>query len=327
MGLKSNIRTVAVKAPIVRRLGNYLRRILAEADGVPMDTQAAMRAAFRQNRLIITDYAYHPNRRRLETAASGRQLVARFQQEAQAYATTLERWRAHIDALARIPRDPSVPLAPFWSNSWFPPFDAVSLYGLIAENRPGRYIEVGSGISTRFARQAIIDLGLKTHIVSIDPHPQNSIEGLCDKIIVSRLEDVPAPFWEELSENDMLFVDNSHRSFPASDVTVFFGEIMPAIPAGVVYGMHDIFLPYDYPEKFMQHFYNEQYLLMAYLLGGGGCDEIILPVCWASHRPELFDILDPLWKHDELFRGLSINGGCFWLRRGQKNVPSTIRRA
>src|SRR5437763_724387 len=83
---------------------------------------------------------------------------------------------------------------------------ALSLYGLIAENRPGRYIEVGSGISTRFARQAIIDLNLKTHIVSIDPHPQTPIEGLCDKVIVSPLEDVPAPFWEELSENDMLFV-------------------------------------------------------------------------------------------------------------------------
>jgi hypothetical protein len=53
---------------------------------------------------------------------------------------------------------------------------------------------------------------------------------------------------------------------------------MPAIPAGVVFGLHDIFLPHDYPEEFMHRFYNEQYLLMTYLLGGGGADEIILPV-------------------------------------------------
>lgn len=182
--------------------------------------------------------------------------------------------------------------------------------------RPARYIEIGSGISTRFARRAIMDHSLKTRIVSIDPQPHNPIEGLCDEIIVSRLEDMPASFWGKLSANDMLFIDNSHRSFPASDVTVF-GEIMPAIPAGVVFGMHDIFLPYDYPEEFARRFSNEQYLLMAYLLGGGGADEIILPVYWASHQPKLSQILEPLWKRDDLFDGLSIEGGCFWLRRGQ----------
>ena len=311
------LRNAVIRNPLVRQLGIYFRHIQAAAEGIPVEIQAEMRAAFRQNRLIITDYAYHPYRRPLEASASGHLLIARFEREAANYAATLQRWSLHIDALARIPRDASAPLGPLWNNIWFPPFDGVSLYGLIAENRPARYLEVGSGISTRFARQAITDLGLKTQIVSIDPHPHNPIEGLCDEIIVSRLEEMPTSFWEELSKDDMLFIDNSHRSFPASDVTVFFAEIMPAIPAGVVFGLHDIFLPHDYPEEFMHRFYNEQYLLMTYLLGGGGADEIILPVYWASCQPKLSDILKPLWRRDELFHGLSTGGGCFWLRRAQ----------
>jgi hypothetical protein len=265
--------------------------------------------------LIITEYSYHPYQRHFEATASGRQLTNRFEREAGSYAATLQKWCLYTDGFARIPRDGSGSFAPFWKNHWIGPFDGVSLYGLIVENRPARYIEVGSGISTRFARRAITDHSLETRIVSIDPHPHNPIEGLCDEIIVSRLEDMPASFWDKLSENDMLFIDNSHRSFPASDVTVFFSEIMPALPAGIVFGMHDIFLPYDYPEEFTRRFYNEQYLLMAYLLGGGGADEIILPVYWASHQPNLSQILEPLWKRDDLFEGLSIDGSCFWLRR------------
>ena len=155
----------------------------------------------------------------------------------------------HAEALARIPHSEDGPLRPYWQNDWFPPFDGAALYGLIAERRPHRYVEVGSGISTRFARQAISDLGLSTQIVSIDPHPHNAVAELCDETIVQRMEDMPAAFWAGLAGDDMLFIDNSHRSFPGSDVTVFFSEVMPVLPPGVIYGVHDIFLPRDYPPQ------------------------------------------------------------------------------
>ena len=66
-----------------------------------------------------------------------------------------------------------------------------------------------------------------------------------------------------LSAGDMVFIDNSHRAFQNSDVTVFFTEVLPALPAGVAYGIHDIFLPDDYPAGWSDRFYNEQYLLAA----------------------------------------------------------------
>jgi hypothetical protein len=289
---------------------------LEAALGVDADRAAAIRLAAQQNRLFVTDYAYFPHERPLAGSASGRQLAARFTADIPRISETLRGIARHAERLGRIGRTADSPIEPNWDNPWFPPFDGASLYGILAETAPRRFIEVGSGISTRFARRAIRDLGLATQIISIDPHPHNPLGGLCDETIVARMEDMPASFWAELTPGDMVFIDNSHRSFPGSDVTVFFGEVMPALPQGVVFGIHDIFLPHDYPEAWKERFYSEQYLLMTYLLGGAGRDEILLPVNWASSQPELHGILNPLWQIPGLFDGLTTHGGCFWMRRG-----------
>jgi predicted O-methyltransferase YrrM len=273
------------------------------------------RIARAEDRLIITDYPYQPHKRPIEMSASGRRLISWFNSLEAQFSKTLQAISRHVETLARIPRDRNSPLGPFWDNVWFPPFDGVSLYGLIAEENPGRYVEVGSGISTRFARQAVQDLGLATRIVSIDPHPQTAVAGLCDETIVHRMEDLSASFWEDFEPNDMLFIDNSHRSFPGSDVTVFFSEVLPALPPNTLYGIHDIFLPQDYPEEWGGRFYNEQYLLLMYLLGGADGDEVVLPVRWASLEPQLHSLLAALWQMPGLFDGLHTSGGSFWLRR------------
>ena len=63
-----------------------------------------------------------------------------------------------------------------------------------------------------------------------------------------------------------MFVDNSHRSFMKLDVTVFFTEILPRLQPGVLVGIHDIFLPDDYPAHWDVRYYSEQYLLWRVLL-------------------------------------------------------------
>jgi predicted O-methyltransferase YrrM len=299
IGRLSVLRTAALRVPAIRLLYGSGKALLAEREG----------------RLIVTEYPYYPHKRHIEDAAAGRRLTARLRAEEDRYATTLRGIARHIDSLLRIPRAEKDVSSPFWVNDWFPPFDGAALYGLIAERSPRRYIEVGSGISTRFARKAISDLGLQTRIVSIDPHPHTVIDALCDEVLRSRMEEVPREFWEGIGPDDLLFIDNSHRSFPNSDVTVFFVEVMPALRPGTVWGMHDIFLPWDYPEEWSERFYNEQYLLLSYLLGGADGDEIILPVMWAAHQPQLHGILAPLWKREELFQDLETNGSCFWMRR------------
>ena len=298
------------------KLSNQLASLQREFHKLEQDTGSA-RLAKSQNRLFITDYAYFPSPREIEKASGGIQIEAFFRKNEVRMRDTLKAIAQHVRTLKLIPRIASDPLAPCWENPWFPPFDGAALYGLIAVNKPSHYIEVGSGISTRFARQAITDLGLSTKIISIDPHPHNPVDGLCDEIIVERAESMPADFWNNLKANDIVFIDNSHRCFPGSDVTVFFTEVMPALPPGVIYGIHDIFLPFDYPSAWNERFYSEQYLLMTYLLGGFGSDEILLPVNWLTHQSQLHGILDELWNEKILFDGLMTHGGAFWARRGE----------
>ena len=77
------------------------------------------------------------------------------------------------------------------------------------------------------------------------------------------------------------------------------------------------FLPRDYSAGWFSRFYNEQYLLMAYLLGGAGGDEIIMPAHFVQHTPvTILQILDPIICHPALLvRGALPFGGGFWLRR------------
>ena len=174
----SVLRTAALRVPALRLLYGSGKALLAEREG----------------RLIVTEYPYYPHKRRIEDAAAGRRLTARLRAEEDRYATTLRGIARHIDSLLRIPRTEEDVSRPFWVNDWIPPFDGAALYGLIAERSPRRYIEVGSGISTRFARKAISDLGLQTRIVSIDPHPHTVIDTLCDEVVRSRMEEVPREF-------------------------------------------------------------------------------------------------------------------------------------
>jgi len=204
-------------------------------------------------------------------------------------------------------------LTPFWNNDWFQGLDGMSLYYFIATRKPPVYMEVGSGNSTKFARKAITDHQLDTQIISIDPQPRADIDRLCDKVIRQRCEDVDTSVFESLDPRSILFIDNSHRSFQGSDVTVFFTEILPVLPKGLLFGVHDIFLPLDYPENWLARFYNEQYLLMSYLYGGSGGGRIEFPV---AHLIENKDAENQLrFLSHGGFRDISLVGGAFWMER------------
>jgi hypothetical protein len=211
------------------------------------------------------------------------------------------------------PSDP--PGAPQWDNEYLPPLDGLAIYGFLARTNPRVYLEIGSGNSTRFAARAIADHGLRTRIVSIDPHPRAEIDALCDEVVRAPLEELEPERFMELTPEDVLFLDGSHRSFQSSDVTVFFLEVLPVLPRGLLYGIHDVFLPADYPEHWIDRWYNEQYLLATHLLAGAGGDEIVLPCAHAVSQEPLRKRLDPLWTLPEL-AGMPRFGSSFWLRRG-----------
>jgi hypothetical protein len=199
-----------------------------------------------------------------------------------------------------------------WQNDFIPALDAATLYCFLATRKPQHYLEVGSGISTIIAARAISNFSLPTKIISVDPAPRAEIEDLCDESIRRPLEETDQSLFARLQAGDMLFVDNSHQSFTNSDVTVFFLEILPRLPAGVLVGIHDIFLPDDYPPAYAGNYYSEQYLLAAWLLGGGKGCTITLPNWFVSQDNALRQAAAPLVAPARA-AGADLHGNIFWL--------------
>ncbi|WP_206433363.1 class I SAM-dependent methyltransferase, partial [Streptomyces sp. ADI95-17] len=151
------------------------------------------------------------------------------------YAEHLTGFLEYADQLAGIPlKGVEKASTAYWGNTWLPPLDALSLYGFLASERPARYLEVGSGNSTKFARRAVRDLGLDTRITSIDPEPRAHIDHLCDEVVRVPLQDADLGVFAELEPGDILFIDGSHRLQMGSDVMVFFCELLPRLKPGVL---------------------------------------------------------------------------------------------
>lgn len=203
---------------------------------------------------------------------------------------------------------------PAWNNGFLPGLDIVALYGMISTYKPRTYLEIGSGNSTKVARKAIKDNKLQAKIISIDPFPRASIDSISDVVIRKPLENMDDfSMIDALEENDILFIDNSHRCFPNSDVTVCFLEVLPRLKKGVIIHIHDIYLPYDYPQFMCDRFYSEQYLLATLLLANSEKYKTILPCFFISEDKELKKILEPVWNHPNLSE-VERHGGSFWLR-------------
>ncbi|HEX6666446.1 MAG TPA: class I SAM-dependent methyltransferase [Solirubrobacterales bacterium] len=230
--------------------------------------------------------------------------------QASGYERTLETVGRYADELARIEVTASDPREPSWVNGMISGLDGASFYGLMRDRRPARYLEIGSGNSTKFVARACREGDLDTKIVSIDPHPRAEVDDLCDEVIRKPLEAADLSVFAGLEAGDILFFDGSHRVFMNSDVAVFFLDILPALPAGVLVGIHDIYLPDDYPADIAERYYSEQYMLAAYLLGGAEV-EIVLPAWWASTDPGLGKMLDGLWSRPGLGE-VDRHGVSFW---------------
>ncbi|MFE9657837.1 class I SAM-dependent methyltransferase [Micromonospora sp. NPDC006431] len=233
----------------------------------------------------------------------------------EAYAARLRRFLDHGDHLAAVPLRGDLDFgAPYWVNGWLPPLDALALYGFLVERDPKRYVEIGSGNSTKFARRAVRDHGLRTRITSIDPAPRASVDVLCDEVVRAPLEQADLSLFDALEAGDVLFFDGSHRSFMGSDVTVFFFEVLPRLRPGVLVQVHDIMLPRDYPPQWRHRHYNEQYLLAAFLLAAPERWQVELPNAFVAGDPELREVAAPLWRRIGLTE--QFLPASFWLRVG-----------
>jgi len=154
--------------------------------------------------------------------------------------------------------------------------EAQTLHAVVRHYKPKRIIEVGSGVSTWCILNALKlnkeDTGTSGQITCIEPNPSQKLRGLKDnriKLIEKPVQSVPFDgVFQELEENDFLFIDSSHTVKPGSDVNYLYLEILPRLPTGVLIHIHDIYLPYDYSREVLQTFnhWTETSLIRAFLI-------------------------------------------------------------
>ncbi len=87
-----------------------------------------------------------------------------------------------------------------------------------------------------------------------------------------RLERSEALGFEDLGElaaGDVLFVDTTHTVKTGGDCQNIYLHLLPRLNPGVFVHIHDIFIPYDYPQRWVmeeRRAWAEQYLLQAFLV-------------------------------------------------------------
>jgi len=192
-------------------------------------------------------------------------------------------------------------------NRMFGYYDALTLQSMMLRLKPRRIIEVGSGFSSCVMLDTNRDfLDNKIELTFIDPHPERLQTLISDKdlshctLLEQKLGDVDTRLFEQLCENDILFIDSTHVAKINSDVLHYVFGILPSLKNGVFIHIHDIGFPFQYSVNDLMsgRAWNEAYLLRAFLMYNtsfrivfwnsfmyGTFSELIreeMPYCWNS---------------------------------------------
>ncbi|MFG0245058.1 MAG: class I SAM-dependent methyltransferase [Phycisphaerales bacterium JB052] len=186
-----------------------------------------------------------------------------------------------------------------FQGSPYHPLEAEVLYSTIRSSKPKKIIEIGCGYSTLLIAEALRDAKhddptFGCEYICYEPFRPSYLDPAPEQ--VTRFVDKPVQELDcrtiaELGPGDLLFIDSTHVAAIQSDVVHEYLALLPALNPGVRIHIHDIFLPYDYPMNWMhksRFFWNEQYLLFAYLLGNNGI-RVTMPLhyLWRQHEAEL----------------------------------------
>ena len=199
----------------------------------------------------------------------------------------------------------------FFENSQFRYSDAITLYCMLRYSRPRRLIEVGSGYSSQVTLETNRRfLGNSVECVFIEPFPSDALKAAAGSLVIQkRIQDVPLETFSQLDAGDILFIDSTHVSKVGSDVNHIFFHILPVLRAGVRVHFHDVFYPFEYPERWIMEgkVWNEDYLLRAFLQFNNDFEIELFPNYLMRFHQEFFREKMPLCLKDP--------GGSIWLLR------------
>ena len=201
----------------------------------------------------------------------------------------------------------------YYENGSFPSGDAELYYSIIRHFKPNKIIEIGSGFSTLIALEAIKKNDNNCKISCIEPFEFSWLEELDIEVFRNRVELVPPQFFDQLAENDILFIDSSHIIRPQGDVLWEILELLPRLNNGMLIHFHDIFTPHDYPLEWLTEelrLWNEQYLLEAFLSFNNSFEIVIsMQHLTLRHRSKVIQAFPVLASDKER------KPGSFWIRK------------
>jgi Methyltransferase domain len=226
---------------------------------------------------------------------------------------------AELDRLMQVshefdpPQTSSRPGEYAWQNQWFSFSDAVAYYAMIRTRRPRTILEIGGGWHTRVAQMACARNGLG-RIVCIEPAPGEFLEALEGiEVIRRRVQEVETGYCNELlRDGDMVFIDSTHTVRHDGDCLHIYLRVLPGVQAAVTVQVKNINLPETLSLGQMrdqQVFWNEQYLVYAYLTMNQRTRAVYGSRYHVRHNPELLE----QFMHGRYRAG----GGSFWFEQTQ----------
>jgi hypothetical protein len=209
----------------------------------------------------------------------------------------------------------------FTENGMFSYGCAAFLHTIIRNHKPAKFIEVGSGNSSKVINKAL-DLnkleGKIGEYIVIDPFPIHYIKDLSNlsKLVAKPVEEVDMSLFYELEENDILFIDSSHQVKIGNDVVFLYLEVLPILKPGVIVHIHDIGLPKEYPKAYFLNeafrvSWNEQYLLQAFLINNSKYRVLLGAANIMSKFNNEFKEAFPLYNPSYHLN----SSGSFWMQR------------
>ena len=172
--------------------------------------------------------------------------------------------------------------------------DAQVLYMMLRRERPARYVEVGSGLSTSYAWRAAqknAAEGRPMEMTVLDPFVSAATRSLSSvQILAQEAQDVPADWYQRLQAGDVLFIDSTHIVRVDGEVPHLVLEVLPALKPGVLVHVHDVHFPYNGPADPDAYVFDRRWPMIF--------TEAMLVQAYLCHNPRVEIVLStPLLRH------------------------------
>ena len=187
--------------------------------------------------------------------------------------------------------------------------EAHVLHMMLRHLKPSRVIEIGSGVSTFYTLNALKTNrdrdNLESTLTCVEPYPNARLRALVSERAVDlracEVQDLDSDIFQNLTTNDVLFIDSSHVSKKDSDVDFLFLEVVPRLRQGVVIHVHDITFPMPAPP--LDHslfdaylFWNECALVRAFLSFNTAFKIVMCQSYLHHYRPDVLQTLLPFYN-------------------------------